>query len=100
MGLVSPQFHITLDSNFQTVREKGAHLPTSTWQVKCGFVQQPTKAVQWDLAPETGPMDGALLMQQPEGVQPTITANDEPEPVPEDKDSQDADPEPQELPPL
>jgi len=33
-GLVSPQFHVKLDSNFQTLREKGACIPTSTWQVK------------------------------------------------------------------
>jgi len=42
-GLVSPQFHVKLDSNFQTMREKGARIPTSTWQVKCGFTQQPSK---------------------------------------------------------
>ncbi len=46
MGLMSPQFHVKLDSNFQTLREKGAHLPTSTWQVKCSFIQQLTKAIQ------------------------------------------------------
>ncbi len=56
MGLVSPQFHVKLDSNFQTLREKGAHIPTSTWQVKCGFVQQPTKAAQRDPVPEAGPV--------------------------------------------
>jgi len=103
MGLVSPQFHVKLDSNFQTLREKGAHLPTPTWQVKCGFVQQLTKAVQWDLAAETGPMDRALSMQQPEGAkaaQPPAPANDKPGPDLEIKDNQDTDPEPQELPPL
>jgi len=60
MGLVSPQFHIKLDSNFQTLREKGAHLPTSTWQIKCSFVQQPTKAIHPSLDPETGHADVAL----------------------------------------
>jgi len=84
-GLVSPQFHVKLNSNFQTLREKGAHLPTSTWQIKCGFVQQPTKAVQRDPAPETGPMDGALPMQQPERVQPAAPTNNDPEPAPEAK---------------
>jgi len=102
-GLILPQFHIKLDSNFQTLREKGARIPASTWQVKCGFVQQPTKVAQWDPALETGPLGKTLPMQQPEGAQaaqPTAPANDEPGPVPPTKDHQDADPEPQELPPL
>ena len=99
-GLVSPQFHVKLDSNFQTLREKGARTPTSSWQVKCGFIQQPTKAVQWDPVPETGPMGGALPMQQPEGVQTDTPNNDEPETAPEAEGNQDVDPEPQELPPL
>ncbi len=99
-GLVSPQFHIKLDSNFQTLRKKGAHLPTSTWQIKCGFVQQSTMAIQQDLVPKTGPMDGALPMQQPEGAQPATTATDKPELVPATKVNQDGDPELQELPPL
>ncbi len=99
-GLVSPQFHVKLDSNFQTLREKRAHLPTSTWKIKCGFVQQPTKAVQQEPAPEAGSTDRMLPMQQPEGAQPTAPTNDELKLAPEAKDNQDADPEPQELPPL
>jgi len=99
-GLVSPQFHVKLDSNFQTLREKGARLPTSTWQIKCGFIQQPTKAVQWDPASEARPTDGMLSMQQPEGVQPAAPTNDELELATEAKDNQDVDLEPQELPPL
>ncbi len=98
MGLVSPQFHIKLESNFQTLREKGARLPTSTWQIKCGFVQQPPKASQHDPAPEARAMTRALPMQQPEGAQPTT--NDKPVLVPETETNQDEDPEPQELPPL
>ncbi len=95
--IISPQFHVKLDSNFQTLREKGAHLPTSIWQVKCSFVQQLTKAIQWDLASETELTDEVLPIQQPEGAQPVAHANDQTEPAPEAKDNQDADPEPQEL---
>ncbi len=100
MGLVSLQFHIKLDSNFQTLREKGAHSPTSTWQIKCSFIQQPTKAIQWDPVSKAGPTDRALPMHQPEGVQPATTANDEPDPVPETEGNQDKDLEPHKLPPL
>jgi len=86
-----------------TLREKEARIPASTWQVKCGFVQQPTKAVQWDPTSETGPTDGTLPMQQPEGAQAAQTpapTNDKPELDPVTEGNQDADPEPQELPPL
>jgi len=103
MGLVSPQFHVKLDSNFQTLREKGARIPASTWQVKCGFVQQPAKVAHRDPAPEARPSGKMLPMPQPEGVQaaqPSTLANDKLEPNPPIKDNQDADPEPQELPPL
>jgi len=73
MGLVSPQFHIKLDSNFQTLREKGAWIPPSTWQIKCSFIQQPTKTSPPDLVPETGGMTGALPMHsQRELSQPTV----------------------------
>ena len=94
--LVSPQFNVKLDSNFQTVREKGARTPPSTWQIKCSFIQQPTKASQHDPVPKTRRMTRDLPMQQPEGAQPTN--NDESQPVPEAEPNQD--PEPQELPPL
>jgi len=102
-GLVSPQFHVKLDSNFQTLREKGARIPASTWQVKCGFVQQPTKVTQRDPASEAGPMGKMLPMQQPEGAQaaqPPAPANNKPGPAPEANDNPDVNPEPQELPPL
>jgi len=98
MGQVSPQFHVKLDSNFQTLREKQAQIPPSSWQIKCSFVQQPTKASQQDLVPQTGTMTWTLPMQPPEGAQPT--ANDNAQLVPETKPIQDQDPEPQELPPL
>ncbi len=73
MGLVSSQFHIKLDSNFQTLRELGAKMLPSWWQIKCGFVQQPTKASQQGLAPPTKRTNRALPMPQPEGDQPTNT---------------------------
>jgi len=97
-GLVSPQFHVKLDSNFQTPRKKGAQMPTSSWQIKCGFVQQPTKANQHDPVPLTIMMTRAFPMQQPEGAQPTDC--NEPQLVPETNTNQDQDLEPQELPPL
>jgi len=37
-GLVSPQFHVKLDSTFQTLREEGAKMPPLLWQQKCGFI--------------------------------------------------------------
>ncbi len=102
-GLVSPQFHVKLDFNFQTLREKGASIPASTWQVKCRFVQQPTKVAQWDPARAAGPSGKTLPMQQPEGAQaaqPSAPADNKSGPDPPIGDNQDADPEPQELPPL
>ncbi len=102
-GLISPQFHVRLDSNFQTLREKGACIPASTWQVKCRFVQQPAKVAQWDPAPEAGPLGETLPMQQPEGAQAAQSpapTDDEPEPNAPIEDNKDEDPEPQELPPL
>jgi len=33
-GLVSPQFHVKLDSTFQTLREEGIQVPPSQWQHK------------------------------------------------------------------
>jgi len=36
-GLVSPQFHVKLDSTFKSLEEQGLEVPTSLWQTKCGF---------------------------------------------------------------
>jgi Reverse transcriptase (RNA-dependent DNA polymerase) len=37
-GLVSPQFHVKYDDSFDTVRrDQQIIMPTSEWQVKCGF---------------------------------------------------------------
>jgi len=80
-GTNFPQFHIKLDSNFQTLREKGAWIPTSTWQIKCSFMQQPTKVSHQDPVPWAGRTTGALPMQWLEGAQPAT--NDEPQPDPE-----------------
>jgi len=38
-GLVSPQFHVAFDPSFRTVKELNAK---SQWQVKAGFVMQPS----------------------------------------------------------
>jgi Reverse transcriptase (RNA-dependent DNA polymerase)/GAG-pre-integrase domain len=41
-GLVSPQFHVKYDDQFETVKHaKSSLLPNSEWQHKCGFVQAP-----------------------------------------------------------
>ncbi len=37
-GLLSPQFHVKLDSTFQTLSEEGVKMPPSLWQQKCSFV--------------------------------------------------------------
>ena len=40
-GLTSPQFHISMDTTFQTLRKAfGGHSPQSHWQAKCHFRQQ------------------------------------------------------------
>jgi len=36
-GLVSPQFHVKLDSSFKSLKETES-LPPSLWQEKCGFI--------------------------------------------------------------
>ncbi len=36
-GLVSPQFHVKLDSSFKSLKE-AENLPPSLWQEKCGFI--------------------------------------------------------------
>ncbi len=79
-GQVSPQFHVKLDSNFHTLREKQAQMPPSSWQIKCSFVQQPAKASQHHLVPKTRRTTRALPMQQPEGAQ--LTNNDDPQLAP------------------
>jgi Reverse transcriptase (RNA-dependent DNA polymerase) len=40
-GHVSPQFHITFDDNFETIRS-GSLVPISLWQSKTGFRKAPT----------------------------------------------------------
>jgi hypothetical protein len=40
MGLASPQFHVRMDSTFQTMRRLfGEQLPLSKWQEKCHFTK-------------------------------------------------------------
>ena len=39
-GLTSPQFHVHVDSTFQTMRHSfGNQLPQSLWQEKCHFIE-------------------------------------------------------------
>jgi Reverse transcriptase (RNA-dependent DNA polymerase) len=41
-GLVSPQFHVTFDPTFQTMRKQFQNnVPLSHWQYKAGFVNKP-----------------------------------------------------------
>lgn len=52
-GLTSPQFHIKIDSTFQTMRSSfGNTQPASLWQQKCGFTKEPHGGVT--PAPTTG----------------------------------------------
>lgn len=45
-GLTSPQFHLKVDSTFQTMRASFGHQPPqSQWQKKCGFVLDPESTV-------------------------------------------------------
>jgi Reverse transcriptase (RNA-dependent DNA polymerase) len=53
-GHVSPQFHITFDDNFETIRS-GSLIPASLWQTKTGFRKAATRnvsATQQDDTPE------------------------------------------------
>jgi transposase InsO family protein len=44
-GLVSPQFHVTFDPTFQTMRKHFNNTePSSQWQHKAGFLAEPTMA--------------------------------------------------------
>jgi len=96
-GLASLQFHVKLDSNFQTLREPGIKMPQSWWQIKCGFVQQPTKASPPDPVPATEETRGPPPMPDSEGSQST-TVNDLPI-VPGTDAEEGPEPEP-EQPPL
>ena len=43
-GLVSPQFHVQMDTTFQTMRKSfGAMLPKSQWMAKCHFIENDDK---------------------------------------------------------
>jgi Reverse transcriptase (RNA-dependent DNA polymerase) len=60
-GLVSPQFHIKYDDHFDTVREaKSCILPTSEWQVKCGFIMAPGESIQSPNGKTTSPAIGNI----------------------------------------
>jgi Reverse transcriptase (RNA-dependent DNA polymerase) len=45
-GLVSPQFHVKIDTTFQTLREPGTEAPQSLWQAKCGFIAHASRISQ------------------------------------------------------
>ena len=50
-GLVSPQFHVSFDTTFQTMKSSfGGQPPPSLWQIKSGFVESQTS--RQNLAPE------------------------------------------------
>ena len=52
-GLTSPQFHIKVDSTFQTMQASfGSQQPASQWQSKCGFTTQGSESL---VTPQTGP---------------------------------------------
>ena len=63
-GLVSPQFHVSFDTTFQTMKKSfGGHEPPSMWQAKAGFVegeQIKTTKVRKE------PMRGRTNNEQPE----------------------------------
>ena len=44
-GYVSPQFHVKYDAHFTTTRENDT---VSEWQLKCGFIQQPSPQLRKD----------------------------------------------------
>jgi len=66
-------------------------MPQSWWQIKCGFVQQPTKASPPNPVPATEETKVPPPMPDSEGAQPT-TANDPPI-VPETDAEEGAEPE-------
>jgi hypothetical protein len=46
--LFSPVFHAKYDNQFWTFQRKYVeYMPTSSWQIKCGFKQDPAKTIPW-----------------------------------------------------
>jgi len=76
-GLVSPQFHVKLDSTYQTLREEGAKMPPSLWQQKCSFVAHAPVA-------KSSPRDS---------VTSTDKTTEQPPPTDHEGDSPDEDPQ-------
>jgi hypothetical protein len=72
-GLVSPQFHVKLDSTFQTIKELGDLVPKSHWQVRCGFSREPFRGAVIDTkSPNSPHQDIPREATQPEGGQNTL----------------------------
>jgi hypothetical protein len=105
-GLVSPQFHVKFDSEFQTVRKSmGNEPPVSLWQAKCGFVVQPkgidapppiVQATDATDAPPgflPTPLEGQTGRIPPEPVMPTPISQESPTPPQESAPSGEVHPQ-------
>ena len=64
-GLVSPQFHVAFDQNFDTVKDIRT---TAMWQVKAGFVTQREHVPRDRPAPDETPMQGKRSVDDSENV--------------------------------
>jgi transposase InsO family protein len=82
-GLVSPQFHVSFDPTFQTMRQKfQSNQPISQWQHKAGFIPEPSATTMVDaVAPtasrDTIPPATSPKLRQP--TQPTVSMQHEPQ---------------------
>ena len=64
-GLVSPQFHVTHDDDFETVRKN--RVLSSKWQQLAGLVRKPqTDIATTNIAPDVGIPGGQELQQSTE----------------------------------
>ena len=98
-GLVSPQFHVTMDPGFKTMRQTlGDQLPQSLWQEKCHFLQ-----VTQDPSDVPSPVEGSQaseggqVLQMPQQHQEQSML---PPPVPEQQQQQQEELPPEESHPI
>jgi len=87
-GLVSPQFHVKLDSTFQTLREEGIQVLPSQWQHKCNFATKGPQAK--GTAPEA---EKPAVLPLPNGPEPASEGA-----APQEQEAPPAQREPPDLP--
>ena len=83
-GLVSPQFHVKIDSTFKTLKDIGNHMPSIQWHIKSGLVHVTKGTYNMDISVSEGaptmphsPEETPTVIQPPEGGGLTTTAPEE-----------------------